>query len=699
VHGAEDRRCGDMSGRVHKKHGPRSTPASADSPGARRGGVRGAVAPGRGGLPLHLDAYAAAAISEAASAKQSDATGALSRMPLRRGLTMGGGKKSGLTSWQEEGTTKLHGQPAAPQAAPRQEETEADAATALHDQKHLEADAAIKHNDQAHHGPSHEENVQHANYTKQSQEFQSDNIQLLIDRLSAEKARLEPVQKDDSDPLDNAYGPPPLATSSPARSTSQHNPHGTTGQNIWPKDLLPNKGGEPQMQMSRPTGSTPAADGHRALGKGGEESGRYTIKLISAAESGAPLRLLTPATQVKTPQVAEASDNSRMPQVKDTWNDAAPRATDSPAAGLEHRAGYGSKRVSPTDIGSTAATQTGQAQAATANKTHTAADAPTTAVTPKCEVPKRAETPTKPTRHGRLLSEMQTRQDKRIALQATVLDWAEWTVRRRSKKRVKTTQAIWKTNMQSVATLRAYAEQGILLRKQAAKVWRQRIWTFTKPVYFFSGHYQGPFTRHAPRECADLLTSFEAWLFVLRMDQVTPATPKQGVLRVFLAHWVGSRELVQIRCAAEVLAPLVKHGAALLRRWRLREALRIGRRRLALKLISRRARTNCAFWRMTEAFNDWRLVANTPSGQMATTAPDLASPRGFPNAGLPATTQPEPPDTEHTPGKLDTSTAPVQDTGDVAAVHGMHQNLDGPLTGHRGLLACVGLVFINQRSS
>jgi len=466
------------------------------------------------------------------------------------------------------------------------------------------------------------------------------------------------------------------------------------------------------MQMVRPTGSRPAADGHRALGKGGKESGRPTTKLISTAESGAPLRLLTrPATheapgrtaggsqQVKTPQVADASDNSRMLQVKGTRNDAAPRATGSPAAGLEHRAGYGSKRESSIGIGSPAATQAGQAQAATANRAHAAADAPATAVAPKREIPKQAETPTEPTRHGSLLSEMQTRQDKRIALQGNILDWAEWTVRRRAKKRVKTKQAIWRTNMHSVAMLRAYAEQGILLRTQAEKVWRHRIRTFTKPVFFFSGHYQGPFTRHAPWENADLLKCFETWLFVLRMDQVTPATPKQGVLRVFLAHWVGSREPVQIRCAAEVLAPLFKHGAALLRKWRLSEALRIGRRRLALKLISRTARTNCAFWRMTEAFNDWRLVANTPSGQMATTAPDLASPRGFPNTGLPATTQPNPPDTEHTPGKLDTSTAPVQDTGDVAAVHGMHQNLDGPLTGHRGLLACVGLVFINQRSS
>ena len=129
---------------------------------------------------------------------------------------------NGLTSWQEEDTTKLQGQPAALQAAPRQAETEADAATALHDCAHLEAGATAKQHDQAYHGPSHGENLQRANHPEQSQEFQPDNVQSLIDRLSAEKARLESVQEGGNDPLDNTYGPPPPATSSPARSTLQH---------------------------------------------------------------------------------------------------------------------------------------------------------------------------------------------------------------------------------------------------------------------------------------------------------------------------------------------------------------------------------------------------------------------------------------------------------------------------------------------
>jgi len=92
VHGAEDRRCGGMSGRVHKKRGTRNTPGSADILGARRGGGRGAVAAGRGGLPPRLGVYEAAAISEVASALQAGMTGTLPHLPLRGGLKMGGAK-------------------------------------------------------------------------------------------------------------------------------------------------------------------------------------------------------------------------------------------------------------------------------------------------------------------------------------------------------------------------------------------------------------------------------------------------------------------------------------------------------------------------------------------------------------------------------------------------------------------------------
>ena len=84
---------------------------------AKRGGGRGGVAAGRGGVPIHLGVYGEAAIDEAASALQADRAGTLFQLPQRggeaasaeqagmntvfhlplrappRGGTMGGGRK------------------------------------------------------------------------------------------------------------------------------------------------------------------------------------------------------------------------------------------------------------------------------------------------------------------------------------------------------------------------------------------------------------------------------------------------------------------------------------------------------------------------------------------------------------------------------------------------------------------------------
>jgi len=155
----------------------RTQDAPAGSGGERRGGTRGSVQTGaRGGRP--------------------------SREERRYGPEMPS-RGSVLTNWQEEDTSELRGQPTAPQAASRQTETEADATTALHDYAYLEAGATAKQHDHAYPGPSHGESLQRANHPEQSQEFQPDNIQSLIGRLSAEKARLESAQEGGNDPLEH----------------------------------------------------------------------------------------------------------------------------------------------------------------------------------------------------------------------------------------------------------------------------------------------------------------------------------------------------------------------------------------------------------------------------------------------------------------------------------------------------------------